>query len=1446
MPKITALMPLFNGRRYIRESLESIQKQTFSDWEFIIVNDFGSNDGCADIVRRYAQEDPRIKLVQLEERLGLAASLNVGLDMAQGEYIARVDVDDPSEPERFEKQFSFLEMHPEICLCSCYCMSLSKQRVKLEEVPCDPEELKAAMLFPNEIRHFGTMFRKDYFNQHNLRYNPDSIVEDYELWTRALMDGALFANIPEVLVSHRWGFGNISIAKGGRLEEESRAYAARFLTYLGVKAEKYAPELLSGWRAWPRKFAENNQAMFLQQGYSLLQEIFAQNELNHYCNSEALKKILFKRWNWIRESCGISFAASQYGKFANVTVTPVVSVVLPTFCAVNDISRAIDCVQAQTFTDWELLVINDFGSDDGTAEIVRMYAWGDPRIRLIQAEERLGLAESLNVGMREARGVYIARLDADDTSKPERFEKQVAFMEAHPEVGICGTWQHHYGNDVDWVHEAAPDPKVQRCRLLFWCDLCHSTLMLRRRVFLDNNLFYNPDAQAEDFELWTRAMDFMEIANIPEVLGEYNETSGITSGKIGLLAEESGQITARTLKRVLNMDLPAYECRLLNGWLNPISNGSDREAQLERLKEIFTQIWERNEGVRFFDSQQLLKVLAAKWQWIKNGVDWNRSAYERVKRLENVFDDHYAPSLLERYKLFRKNNPQLSVRMKKIIKKLFLYPFADFVRNTVKLSFRYVLEEINRDVEGWTWERFRRIESKTNRLQNEIYQLKHMEQILLQKVNMNNFFAESEKVRIVFLFQIASFWPSWETFWEACESDPRFDAKMVFLNQTATEKDQMKTAESFLLKKGLNFTLYEDFDFEAFAPHVVVYQSPYDRYHRKYETWTESMIQKGVRIVYIPYGIEIADTENARKDHFEQSVVKNSWRVYTFSERMLKEYRKYCVNRDAVRAIGHPRFDTYFHKEKYKFSNEVIQQNKNRKVILWKVHFPKIIPVEGKRVQVSPDLSVYLKFSDYIKRNNDLFFVFLPHPKFLGENGSADNMNKAHQIINKLQDLENVYIDWDDDYRSALCNAEAIIVDRSAVMIEAGACNVPVLYMYNQEYDEPLTDAVKPLINSYYKGTTLSDMEAFIKMVRDGKDPKKEERNRAFHECVPYFDGKCGERIKDNIFQELKEEWNRSTESFILQQNIRLEEKIGHWEQQMGEMHVRQKENSEVRLNQLEKQFDARIWKSDKRNMALSEEIHNHIDYTYRDIMIVLEKQLQFVGKHSLMLRTEFPCASESLDHKFPHGTAQDNTRYPRFIKKCESIFHQDRGLAFLDLGCSGGGMVLDAVIRGHLGIGLEGSDWSLIRQRAEWRLLRENLFTCDITKPFVLEDQESGLPGQFDVITAWEVLEHVREEDLETLFSNIRRHLSEKGIFVASIADWDDIDSETHINWHVTVKSEDWWQEKFRQFGFESLPGLIEKEAMARGALNPSVPYRPLLSASSKYHSFFAVLKKR
>jgi 2-polyprenyl-3-methyl-5-hydroxy-6-metoxy-1,4-benzoquinol methylase len=145
--------------------------------------------------------------------------------------------------------------------------------------------------------------------------------------------------------------------------------------------------------------------------------------------------------------------------------------------------------------------------------------------------------------------------------------------------------------------------------------------------------------------------------------------------------------------------------------------------------------------------------------------------------------------------------------------------------------------------------------------------------------------------------------------------------------------------------------------------------------------------------------------------------------------------------------------------------------------------------------------------------------------------------------------------------------------------------------------------------------------------------------------------------------------------------------------------------------------------------------------------------------------------AFESPDHQVPHGTKYNNSTNRKFVLLLHDYFRQhapNRALAMMDLGCSGGQLVADFAALGWIGVGLEGSDYSLKHRRANWaELANQNLFTCDITKPFQV--QRNGQKLECQLITSWEVLEHIRLPDLETLFNNISAHLAEGGLFIAS-----------------------------------------------------------------------------
>ncbi|MDE1173850.1 MAG: class I SAM-dependent methyltransferase [Parvibaculaceae bacterium] len=138
----------------------------------------------------------------------------------------------------------------------------------------------------------------------------------------------------------------------------------------------------------------------------------------------------------------------------------------------------------------------------------------------------------------------------------------------------------------------------------------------------------------------------------------------------------------------------------------------------------------------------------------------------------------------------------------------------------------------------------------------------------------------------------------------------------------------------------------------------------------------------------------------------------------------------------------------------------------------------------------------------------------------------------------------------------------------------------------------------------------------------------------------------------------------------------------------------------------------------------------------------------------------------------------------------------------------------------GHISIGLEGSDFSLLEQRAEWRTIPDYLFTADITRPF--SASRNGTPLQFDVITAWEVLEHIPEDKIDGLFANIVTHLAPGGMFVCSVALFEDKDPVTGAVWHVTLRPREWWENRLAAHGLVSVPTPFQHRDYVRGGHNP------------------------
>lgn len=204
---------------------------------------------------------------------------------------------------------------------------------------------------------------------------------------------------------------------------------------------------------------------------------------------------------------------------------PKISVIMPAYNAEKYIKEAVDSILCQTFEDFELIVINDC-SKDSTKDILLSYT--DPRIVYLENQKNLGVAGTLNHGLSAARGDYIARMDSDDIAIPQRLERQLAYMEANPDVVICGgnvilftdAGQERQGN------YPAEDKQIKTA-LLFSSPFAHPVVMMRGSVLREHGLCYEVAFEkVEDYRLWTQLAKVGRFANLQEPLLRYRKHPG--------------------------------------------------------------------------------------------------------------------------------------------------------------------------------------------------------------------------------------------------------------------------------------------------------------------------------------------------------------------------------------------------------------------------------------------------------------------------------------------------------------------------------------------------------------------------------------------------------------------------------------------------------------------------------------------------------------------------------------------------------------------------------------------------------------------------------------------------------------------------------------------------------------------------------------------------------
>jgi len=287
-PNVTVLMPVYNGEQYLREATESILGQIFRDFEFLIIND-ASTDHSTSIIESY--NDPRIRLAHNEMNLGLAKTLNKGLDLARGEYIARMDCDDISLPERLKKQVNFLDENRDIGLCGTWARTIGAVE-SIWRYPIDDAHIRSRMFFENVVVHSSALFRKDLLKEQGLIYDEAyTCAQDYEFWVRISRHTNL-ANLDDILVLHRIHNESLgTINREGQKEATNRIRRSQ-IEELGISPNQKEVSVHNDLGSWNLRCRRS----FVQDSHDWLQKLQHANSLAKHYQEPAFSNILAERW----------------------------------------------------------------------------------------------------------------------------------------------------------------------------------------------------------------------------------------------------------------------------------------------------------------------------------------------------------------------------------------------------------------------------------------------------------------------------------------------------------------------------------------------------------------------------------------------------------------------------------------------------------------------------------------------------------------------------------------------------------------------------------------------------------------------------------------------------------------------------------------------------------------------------------------------------------------------------------------------------------------------------------------------------------------------------------------------------------------------------------------------------------------------------------------------
>ena len=522
--KLSVLIITYNHEQFIRQAMDSVLAQEVDfDYEVVVGEDH-STDSTRQILLEYQSRHPdKIRLLERPGNLGAVVNFWRTLEECRGDYVALLEGDDYwSDPQKLRRQIEFLDAHPDYATCFHNVRGMVMDGSEPDFDYCPPNQKPTLtfddLLAENVIPTCSTVFRRGV-----MRERPD--------WALKLRMG----DYPLHLLNARYGkagylpemMGVYRVHRGGTWRQmnwvaQVQANVALFEHMAQYVEPKFRPGVRAALakRYWQLTVAYEEMGdprMARDYGFKSLRAKVWTSSPTLVHRVKRLSRLsapgIYRAAQKLVPIIGSSHGAR--GKYA--TDQPAVSVVIPAFNAERYLQQAVESVLAQSFKNFECIVVDD-GSTDRTQRILAELSQRDARVRPLRIEHS-GIVAALNAGLKEARGALVARMDADDLCLSQRFEKQVEYLRDHPECLALGTrvmLVDPYGSplwEID-IHTAHEEIEAELLRANGWA-IFHPSVMMRRDPVLDIGGYRQEYQWSEDIDLFLRIAEVGRLANLP-------------------------------------------------------------------------------------------------------------------------------------------------------------------------------------------------------------------------------------------------------------------------------------------------------------------------------------------------------------------------------------------------------------------------------------------------------------------------------------------------------------------------------------------------------------------------------------------------------------------------------------------------------------------------------------------------------------------------------------------------------------------------------------------------------------------------------------------------------------------------------------------------------------------------------------------------------------------